>query len=99
MARTVAGAGAGQQPAGAEASSAAGAPDWEPVEYKMDEFVIKRRLGSGSFATVYLARHVASGLKVVVKKLDRMPSGAASTQDVSGAAWYSLLCVGANTIT
>ncbi|GLI67310.1 hypothetical protein VaNZ11_011496, partial [Volvox africanus] len=46
-----------------------------PRELDAESFQLGRILGSGSFATVYLARQVDTGAKVVVKRLDRRPGG------------------------
>jgi len=41
-------------------------------EYLEEHFEIGKRLGRGSFATVYVAKHTSTDRKVVVKKLDRI---------------------------
>jgi len=44
----------------------------DPYELLEDDYELGKRLGRGSFATVYLARHKATDKKVVVKRLDRI---------------------------
>ena len=44
------------------------AQDWA-VEGK--EYVLGRKIGSGAFATAYLATHAPTGKMVVIKRLDR----------------------------
>ncbi|GIL82931.1 hypothetical protein Vretifemale_11833, partial [Volvox reticuliferus] len=52
-----------------------------PRELDAELFQLGRILGSGSFATVYLARQVDTGAKVVVKRLDRRPGGRAAQSE------------------
>ncbi|KXZ54767.1 hypothetical protein GPECTOR_4g837 [Gonium pectorale] len=51
-----------------------------PRELDAAVFKLGRILGSGSFATVYMARQLDTGSKVVVKRLDRRPATSRGVQ-------------------
>ena len=57
-------------------------------EYHEDQFEIGKRLGRGSFATVYVAKHTFTDRKVVVKKLDRIQ------KDQVGPHAHGMGCMG-----
>ena len=49
------------------------------------DFTIKKKLGAGSFGTVYLARHRSTGVRVALKVISKMPRGG----DCRGNMGYS----------